>query len=98
MMPRKLDRQESGPESQENVLGDGVPRNGVEGQAVRRAHMREQTTARQAAERRLEHDGIPRRDHEHRALVAAQVVEVRAELALINAAHQTWLRAHGGGV
>jgi hypothetical protein len=30
--------------------------------------------------------------------VAAQVVEVRAELALINAAHQTWLRAHGGGV
>ena len=97
-MPRLLSRQESGPESQENVFGDGVPHNGVDGQAVRRAHMQEQTTARQAAERRLEHDRIPLWDHEHRALVAARVVEVRAELALINAAHQTWLRAHGGEV
>ena len=72
-----------------------MPFNGVEDQAARRAHMREQTMARQAAERHLQYPPIRRGSDEFREQVAARLVEVRAELAMINATHRTWLRAHG---
>ncbi len=49
---KKPSMQGTGPESHESVMGDAIPRNGVEGQATRRTHMREQTMARQAAERK----------------------------------------------
>jgi hypothetical protein len=97
-MPRHLDRQEGGAESQESILGDGVPMNGVEYQAGRRAHMREQNAARQGAEWHLAHPPIVRGNGDYHVLVAERVGEVRAELALINAEHQTWLVAQAANL
>ncbi|GAC1407048.1 MAG: hypothetical protein NVSMB65_21660 [Chloroflexota bacterium] len=61
-MPRLVDRQQSSLQSQERLdtarqsalLGDSVLINGVDRQAARRAHMRAQTTARQAADVRAD--------------------------------------------
>lgn len=82
---------------QENGWLDGVPCNGVDSSAERRAHMRELTMARQEAERRL-----ARRPSDIRLNRAAQAVaaheraaELRAELARIDNAHRTWLLARG---
>lgn len=78
----------------ESVLVDGILHNGVDGLAVRRAHMRALTMARQAAERRsmraAGRDGSAR-------LVAARerAAELRAELARIDAEHRTWLHEQG---
>jgi hypothetical protein len=95
-MPRIHDRQqEGGAESQESILGEGVPVDGVEAQAARRAHMREQTTARQAAERHLGHPLIPAGSLDHHHETVTRVAEVREELARINADHQVWLHDHG---
>jgi hypothetical protein len=69
--------------------------NGVDGSAVRRAHMRALTMARQVAERHLGYPPIRRGSDGFHEQVAARLVEVRAELAEINATHRTWLRAHG---
>ncbi|HVA91388.1 MAG TPA: hypothetical protein VNL71_16260 [Chloroflexota bacterium] len=97
-MPRTLPRQSGGFDSHESIIGDAVPLNGLEDQSARRAHMREQTTARQAAERRLEFPRIRRAEYDYHARMAARAGEVRAELALIDVAHEAWLRAHGGEV
>jgi hypothetical protein len=76
---------------------DAMLYNGLDPTAAWRLHMREQTMARQAAERRfakrtqaVEHDG-PARDREGVQRSAA----FRAELARISAEHWAWLREHG---
>ena len=105
-MPRKLARQVSSPasqdaltaESERAVYGEGVLLNGVDGQAARRAHMREQTTARQVAERR--HDqplGVLRAADQATRLAAAGVRDAEKSTALadILAEHEEWLRRAG---
>lgn len=78
-------------------MGDAVPRNGVEDQAVRRAHMREQTMARQAAERaaiRPLSDAALDRPTQ-RAAARERGADLQVALTRINAGHQTWLHARG---
>jgi hypothetical protein len=94
-MPRYLDRQESGPESRDSLFGEGVPLNGADRQADRRSHMRTQTMARQAAEWRLGHPPVPHGCSDRPARLAVRAAELNQELALINAAHQTWLHNRG---
>ncbi|HEY8285569.1 MAG TPA: hypothetical protein VIJ28_14385 [Chloroflexota bacterium] len=93
-MPIIVMRQKVGPESQESLLGDAVPVDGVEDQATRRAHMREQTTARQAAERRRVLPAFETRLARPARLDAAREREadLQVELTRINAGHETWLR------
>ena len=96
-MPKRIDKQQAGGESREGVVGDAVPRNGEDDQAARRAHMREQTMARQAAERKaLRPAGEARLGRPARADEAQQrEADLHAELARINAEHRDWLREHG---
>lgn len=68
---------------------DGILYNGVDHAAIRRAHARELTTARQAAERRHARPAEPG---------ANRAAEYHAELARIHAAHGAWLRERGEGV
>lgn len=81
-------------------LLDGMLCNGVDSAAERRAHMRELTMARQAAERRHARPTSDLRlDRQAQALAArARDAELRAELARIDDAHRTWLRAQGEDV
>jgi len=97
MVPKKSDKQQAGGESRESAMGDAVPHNGEEEQAARRAHMREQTMARQAAERKaLPPAGEARIDRPARVDDAQRrEADLRAELARINAEHRDWLREHG---
>lgn len=78
-------------------LGEGVTHNGVDGTAARRAHMRGQTMARQAAERRC---ARPPADGglDRPARLAARrerEAELRVELARLDAAHRNWLDDQG---
>jgi hypothetical protein len=79
------------------VLIDAMLYNGIDGLAMRRAHMRELTLARQAAERRYtqpasaaSREGPPR-------LTTAQerAVEYQAEIARINDEHRIWMHEQG---
>ncbi len=90
-MPQYQHTREDGDQHQERVLIDGLLRNGVDDLAARRAHMREMTMARQAAERHYTHPAGPP------PLVAARdsAADLRAELARIDATHRTWLHDHG---
>ncbi|MDB5075559.1 MAG: hypothetical protein JWO42_1738 [Chloroflexi bacterium] len=84
----------------ETVLGDGISCNGVDASAARRAHMRELTMARQAAEKRhARRGGNPGMDRPAQ-LAAAQerTVELHAELARIDAEHRTWMHEQGHDV
>ena len=102
-MPRKLIRQTSVTQSQEGVYtesqgslyGDSVLVNGEDNQAAQRAHMRAQTTARQAAERGAGHSlGLPRAADAAERQAAARVRETerQAASARIEADHQEWLQ------
>ncbi|HVC79802.1 MAG TPA: hypothetical protein VNL35_04780 [Chloroflexota bacterium] len=93
-MPTIVLRQEVGPESKESLWGDAVPVDGTEDQATRRTHMREQTMARQAAERRRILPPFEARLDRSARLDAAREREadLQVELLRINAGHQTWLR------
>ena len=85
---------EGGARRQGDVYGEGVLHDGIDVQSARRAHMRELTTARQAAERRRTRplDG----DYPTRQAAAQErAAELQSELARIEAAHQQWLRDHG---
>ncbi|HVC81138.1 MAG TPA: hypothetical protein VNL35_11635 [Chloroflexota bacterium] len=96
-MPSLQCRQEAGPESQESLWGDAVPVGGVEDQASRRAHMREQTMARQAAERRRVLPAFETRLDRPARLDAARdrEADLQVELTRIYAEHQMWLRERG---
>ena len=94
MVAEKQHMQEIGPESHEGILGDAVPRNGKDDQAARRAHMREQTTARQAAERNAERPAYEGRLDRSARIdgVHEREASLQNELTRINTEHQTWLR------
>ena len=79
------------------VLIDAMLYNGIDGLAMRRAHMRELTLARQAAERRYTQpasaaprDGLPRL-----TTARERAVEFQEEIARINAAHRSWMCEQG---
>ena len=76
--------------------GEGVLVDGVDSQAAQRAHMRALTMERQAAEGRIKRplNLHGNSDPEARREAARlRVIEVRAELARIEAKHQIWLQA-----
>ena len=79
------------------TLGEGVLINGVDAEVARRAHMRDLTTARQAAEQARRQGRV--RTSQTKATPEARQVALQtlaavgvATLAEIEAAHQTWLR------
>ena len=75
-------------------LVDALLHNGVDGLAARRAHMRELTMARQAAERQyarsVSRDGPALPDE-----TRAYAVQYQGDLARIEGEHMTWLHARG---
>ena len=75
-------------------LVDALLHNGVDGLAARRAHMRQLTMARQAAERQyaraVGRDGPVLRDE-----TRAYAVQYQGDLARIEGEHMTWLHAQG---
>jgi hypothetical protein len=81
-------------------LGEGVPVNGVDESAARRAHMRALTMARQPAERRCAHPpaeaGLDR--PALRAGRREREAELQVELARLDAAHRNWLGKQGLGL
>lgn len=81
----------------ESALGEGVLHDGVDWSAAHRAHLREITTLRQAAERCCDRPGMPRDPDRaaQRAAVQRRAEALRVELARIDAEHRAWLRAHG---
>lgn len=81
----------------ESALGEGVLHDGVDWSAARRAHLREITTLRQAAERTCDRPGVPRDPDRaaQRAAARRRAEELRLELARIDAEHRAWLRAQG---
>ena len=93
MMPKQMNPRASDPASLESLCGEGVPLNGVDDQADRRAHMRAQTTARQAAERRLSYPPIPMGSPDRQMRKAERMARMHEELSLIDAEHQAWLDA-----
>ncbi|HWE64819.1 MAG TPA: hypothetical protein VHB98_24155 [Chloroflexota bacterium] len=96
------DQQMQGPdlERHEMALGDAVSHNGADNSAARRTHMRELTTARQAAERRQARPAGETGLSRATQLAAARerAVELQAELARIDAEHRTWLHGQGENV
>ena len=82
---------------QQPSFGGGVLRNGIDEQAAYRAHLREMTTARQAAERRHASARSTEATMERAARqVAAEVrlAVLREELARIDGLHRRWLLEH----
>ena len=79
---------------------DAILYDGVDPMAMWRAHMREVTMARQAAERRLaRRDSSIAHDVGTRAIAARERAAVFGiEKAQINADHQSWQREHGEAV
>jgi hypothetical protein len=70
-------------------IGEGVLRNGVDTAASQRAHMRALVAARQAVERRY-----AARSREGGGAARTRALQMREELASIEAEHQAWLREH----
>ncbi len=70
----------------EEDIFEGVPRNGTDHQAMRRAHMRTLVAARQEIERRY----APQR-HESLDDASSRREQKRTQLHAIEAAHQAWL-------
>lgn len=88
---------DTGEERQAGVLGDAVPRNGVDRSAARREHMRAATMARQAAERLSERPGSRRPSGRIEQLAAAheRAATLRDTLARIDAEQRAWLLDQG---
>lgn len=84
-------------ERQESILVDGLLQDGADRSAPWRAHLRELTMARQAAERRYSRAGLPAGldGQTQLALTRERAVAFRGELARIDAEHRTWMREHG---
>jgi len=82
------------PQLAESGLVDALVHNGVDGLAARRAHMRELTMARQAAERQyarsVGRDGLALPDE-----TRAYAVQYQVDLTRIEGEHLTWLHAQG---
>jgi ABC-type branched-subunit amino acid transport system ATPase component len=81
-------------QGEESVLVDGLLQNGTDRAASRRAHLRESTMARQAAERRLSRTGLTAgMDDPARAMERAAAF--RVESARIDAKNRAWMLEHG---
>ena len=76
---------------------DSILYDGVDAHAIWRAHLREVTMARQAAERRLAQRASPtRQDVAARAAASRQrTEEFQLEMERINAEHRRWQQEHG---
>ena len=79
-----------------NVLIDAMLYNGIDALAMRRAHMRELTRARQAAELRYKQPALTtNREGPPRLNTARErAVEYQAEIARINTEHWIWMHEH----
>ena len=95
-MPQLENLRENAGEKQQGVFGEGVPVNGIDNLAARRAHMRELTAARQAAERRRSQPwSVDSGAYANRLeATRARSAEMYAELARIEDEHQRWLDEH----
>ena len=84
-------------ERQESAYIDGLLQDGTDQSALWRAHLRESTMARQAAERRYAqsafHTGPS--DPEPSSPAHDRAAILRGELAHITAEHRLWMREHG---
>ena len=96
-MPHDRGLQPNGSQGQESILVDGLLQNGTDRSAYWRAHVRELTVARQAAERRHTGPGLATGLDKPALLALARerAVALRVELTRINAEHRIWMRAHG---
>jgi len=79
---------------QESILVDGLLLNGADSASPRRAHLREQTMARQAAERRYARTPLPG-GIDGPAMAQERSDTFHTELARINTEHRIWMRQHG---
>jgi len=91
------DARENGLKQHGTALGEAVSLNGVDLSAVRRAHFRELTMARQAAERRSARPNFEKHLDAAERLAAAHLrsEELRVELARIDSTHWLWLHDQG---
>ena len=106
-MPHDRGLQPNGSQGQESILVDGLLQNGTDRSAYWRAHVRELTVARQAAERRHTGPGLATGMDKPALLALARERAVghvfgrardqpaRGALTRINAEHRIWMRAHG---
>lgn len=80
-----------------SAIVDGLLQDGTDRAASWRAHLRESTMARQAAEQRYAQSrSASRADDPESMIVARECASVlRAESARINATHRAWMSAHG---
>lgn len=84
---------------EEGMLVDGIVYRGIDTFAARRAHMRELTTARQAAEQHYTQAVATHRNGSVPLIeVRERAVELRVELDRIDAAHRSWLHEQGEDV
>ena len=99
-MLRNRESEHSDTQSQTSRVIDAMACDGLDPTASWRMHMREQTMARQAAERRFAKSArvIGLDGHALNGDVQPRGVEYRAELARISAEHWAWLREHNGDV
>jgi hypothetical protein len=76
---------------------DAIKYDGVDVHAIWRAHLREVTMARQAAERRLAQRAsrAPQDAPARTAAARQRTEEFRLEMDRINADHKRWQREHG---
>ncbi len=84
----------------ENSMMDSILYDGVDPMATRRAHMRDVTMARQAAERRFAQRGPAEKQDRPARLTAAKerAAALRLELERINVANRQWQIEHGEAV
>jgi hypothetical protein len=99
-MLRDRESEHSDTQYQPSRVIDAMACDGLDPTAGWRMHMREQTMARQAAERRYAKSArvIGNDGHALNGDVQPRGVEYRAELARISAEHWAWLREHYGDV
>ena len=99
-MPNDHDPVERNPRRIETTMMDSITYNGVDPFALRRAHMRDVTMARQAAERRFAQRGSSERQDGAGRLTAAKerAAALRSELERIYADDRRWQIEHGEDV
>jgi hypothetical protein len=91
---------ERNPRRIETTMMDSILYDGVDPLAARRAHMRDVTMARQAAERRFAQRGSSEKQDGSARLMAAKerAAALRLELERIYADDRRWQREHGEDV
>jgi len=99
VMLQRRDTGRAAVQQEENILIDGMLYKGIDSLAPRRAHMRELTTARQAAEQRYAQSLAAHRNGSATLSEAREgAVELSLELTRLDVAHRHWLYEHGEDV